>query len=121
MNKKRVLCLILTFLFLIPFIYAQTNSTNSTITGTGFEKGYSCLANLIDSKGVGSLTTEELSFSLAALTYDSNKQSSLKNALMALGSNGECWPSGSCTLKETSMALIALKRANTDTSKIKAC
>lgn len=95
-------------LFIFPLVSAQANET-------GYDLGYQCLNDLIDDKGLGALTSEELSFSLLALSHDSNRQTELGDALKAAGSDG-CWPSGSCTLKDTSLALLALNQINEDTN-----
>jgi hypothetical protein len=120
MIKKRgvvVLALILS-IFLVSFISAADNETNTTTTSaTGsFEKGYSCLKEQINAKVPA--TTEELAFSILALGYDPAQQSKLKSALDALGSNGECWPKTGCTIKDTSLVLLAYNHIYQSTAKI---
>lgn len=121
MNKKRgvvVLSLILCIL-LASFISAADNETSNvtTTSSTGnFEKGYSCLKEQINSKMP--TTSEELAFSLMALGYDPTQQSKIKNALDALGSNGECWPKTGCTIKDTALVLLAYSHIYQNTDKI---
>ena len=99
---------------------ASTNSA-STTNMSGFDKSYQCLKNQVDERGVSSLTTEELAFSLLALAYDSSMKTDLKSELDKRSSDGECWSSDSsdeCKLKETSLTLLAYDHINKDTNKI---
>lgn len=123
MIKKRAfafLCL-LAFLFSISFALAEENATNVTLTG--FEKSYNCLKTKIDQTTYASMTNEELSFSLLALAYDKTRQDAIKNELDTradVSTEGrKCWPSGACTLKETSQVLLAYYYIGADTSEIK--
>lgn len=123
MNKKRealflVIASTLFIVLLSNFILAATNSTNTTTPTNSFDKSYSCLNNLVNSKISSGLTSEELSFSLLALSYDSNMQSKLKSKLTEQSKDGKCWPKAGCTLKDTSLALLAYNYIGADTSEI---
>ena len=52
-----------TLLFLVLILSSITAAINSTNVSSGsFEKSYTCLSNLVDSKLDDDLTNEELSF-----------------------------------------------------------
>jgi hypothetical protein len=142
MKKKSGIFLILAalvFFSLTLGLISSANDTNSStinITGTvnttiynsgassqnltGFDKSYDCLKTQIESKGYSSLNVEELAWSLMALGYDSSFQSKLKTEIEAKSQNSECWPKGACTIKETSLVLLAYNHIGTDTKKIEA-
>ncbi len=100
--KKRVLFI---FLFLLVvstfFVAAQTNDTQT--------KAYTCLQNLVNSRGCSSLSTEEKIFSLLSI-------GACQSQLSSDSSNNECWPSSSCTIKTTAQAILALNSVNADTT-----
>lgn len=100
--KKRVLIIFL-FLLIVStfFVTAAVNDTQT--------KAYSCLQNLVTSKGCSSLTTEEKIFSLLAI-------GTCKSELSTDSSANQCWPSSSCSIKTTAEAILAFKSANTDTT-----
>lgn len=80
------------------------------------DKAYSCLEGKVKGK-CSSFNSEEEAFSLLALAYKSDIQSECKNALISNSkNNGECWPKSACTLRETSLAVLALNniKANAD-------
>jgi len=53
-------------------------------------------------------------FALLALSYDSISAAKGKAALLNSSRNGECWPSASCNVKSTSLAILGLiKSGNT--------
>jgi len=110
-----------TLLFLVSssIIYAATtNNTNNLTSTNSFEKSYTCLTNLVNSKISAGMTTEELAFSILALGYDSTMQNKLKAELDELGKDGKCWPKSGCTLKETSLVLLAYNHINANTNEI---
>jgi len=121
---------IILFIFAIAltFIVADDNSTTitntttttttSSVNLTGFDKSYSCLKEQIADKDVTTLSNEELEFSLLAMSYDSSTQSKLKTELLDREDANNCWPEGACTLKDTSLALLALDALNQNTKNI---
>jgi len=128
MIKKRavmVLGLAIILLLSINFILAANDSTTTTTpTKTtslaGFDKGYTCLKDIINAKSLSSLTNEELAFSILAMGYDSGMQSKLKTEFDSRkDTTAECWPKGACTLKETSLALLVYNHLNANSNKIK--
>jgi len=55
-------------------------------------------------------------FALLALSYDSVQAAKGRAALMAASkNNGECWPSASCNVKSTSLAILALNSIGENT------
>ncbi len=129
MNKKRVLlvlCLSLIFsVFLISFISAADNSTSNvstSVTGS-FSKAYSCVENQVSdrlSSSSSAMTAEELAFSLLAVSYNSDLQGKLKTKLDELkDTNNACWPKSACTLKDTSLVLLAYNHVGLDVADIK--
>ena len=112
-------------IFSLSFSLAANDTTNTTVTTssvnlTGFDKSYSCLKDQIADKDVKTLSNEELEFSLLAMSYDSTTQTKLKNELLARQDSANCWPKGGCTLKDTSIALLALDAINQNTKNIQA-
>lgn len=80
------------------------------------DKAYICLEGKVKGK-CPSLALEEQEFSLLALAYDSGIQAECKKALLDKSNDDGCWPKSACTLKETSIAVLALQRIGADTSK----
>jgi len=125
MNKKSVVgvFLILTLFLLVAQLYyisaADDNeSTDAGVSGAGFDKAYTCLEDLVAERGYSNLNSEEQSFALLALAYDSSIQSSLKSALLASSKDNMCWPAASCKLRDTALALIALNYINQPTNNV---
>jgi hypothetical protein len=141
MKKVGVLVLLFIFLFSLTFVFAQnctissdcstnqtcsnstcvTSSTSTTATSSTLEanlsqleKGYSCL----DTKAKGkcsTLSVSEISFILLS-NPSSDLTSQCKDALMTKKSSNNCWPSASCTIKDTALAVLALDNLGEDTS-----
>jgi hypothetical protein len=103
--KKRVVLAysIIIALLALSFISAA----NDTVSSDPYSSSYTCLKSQIDSRGYSSLTIEELASSLLALGYDGARQSALVSELEKRKSSENCWPSSSCTLRETSLVLLA--------------
>ena len=107
-GKYLFLLILLISLSLVP-VSAATNATNVSAS-TIDAKALSCIQNSIGS-GIGSgsggadkcssLSVEEQA--LAVLTTGK-----CVAALTAKGSDGECWPSSNCELKQTALASLAL-------------
>ena len=123
--KKRVSVVIATlallFIISLSFTLAADNSTNITnsTSGSGFEKSYTCLNNQLSSKDASSLSLDEVSFSLMATAYNATQQEKLKAELLDRKDSKDCWPKGGCTIRDTSIALLALNYINYDTSAVK--
>lgn len=108
MGKKRVKSIyisVLMLLLILPFAFAQNQ--------TAIDKGYSCLTTEVNSR-VSTLTSEELSFSLLALAYNASMSSLTRDNLLVKGQGNTCWPSAGCRLRDTALAVIALKNINED-------
>ncbi len=106
MEKKVLLSLVffLFFMFLLQNVSADLNDTQ-------ISKGYSCLQNKTASC---STSLDDNIFTLLSIKTCKDK------VLQASNNNGECWPNGACTAKQTAQALFALKQSGADTSKPKA-
>lgn len=104
MKKREVL--IFAALLISIFIFAQlVYAANDTIAKD--EKAYNCLTGKVEDK-CSSLTLEEQSFSLLALSYDEDIGSECYSSLISQKSEAGCFPKSSCTIKDTSQAVIAL-------------
>lgn len=121
MKKREVLLfsLAINIILLASFISADAISVNTTINSDSFTASYNCLKSQIDSRTYASMTIEELASSLWALGYDGARQSAIFNELEKRKSANNCWPSGACTLKETSMVMLAYSYINKNVDSIK--
>ena len=114
MNKKRSkksekqVCIILILAFLFISVVSAQNQT-------AIDKGYACLTTEVNSR-ISTITPEELSFSLLALSYNFSMLPLVRDELIARGQANECWPSGSCSLRNTALAVLALDNAGEDTT-----
>jgi hypothetical protein len=97
--KKSVLFVIVLALFLFPVIAAQVNDTQ-------INSGFACLNSKIND--------------CTALSINEQIFTSLANgkctSLIAGSSNNGCWPSGSCDIKTTAQAVLALHNSGLSTS-----
>ncbi|MEX0920968.1 MAG: hypothetical protein WDZ62_01765 [Candidatus Pacearchaeota archaeon] len=103
---RRMLLKTFIFAFIIlitfSFVQAQENETEDPI-----DKAYSCLIDKVDEK-CSALSTEEKAFSLLAVNH-------CEDELIEDSSNEECWPSGNCNLKTTSISVLSLDHVGTNT------
>ncbi len=107
MNKRGIFILLIA-LFLISFISAADNSTN-------LDKAYQCIRDKINTD-CSSLDSEQQAFALLALgDYDGCLDKFIENSQ---NKDQECWPSSTCSLKETSLALLVYDRLGKNTEKI---
>jgi len=106
MTKKRILGILIIFLILISFSLLQAQ-VNSTEEQQKIDKAYSCLIDIVE-ENCDSLTTEEKIFSLLAINE-------CRAQVIDDSSNEECWPSGSCRLKTTAQAVLALDNVGLNT------
>ena len=123
-----VLLVIISLLVQTSFVFAQNDSDDTTDTSgvsqdavadlSDFEKAYACLEDIVQQRGYDSLTPEEQALALLALGYDSGIQGELRSALADSSYNNICWPSDSCRLKDTALAMIALEHINQPTNTI---
>lgn len=97
--KKDVLFVILLALFLLPVIAAQVNDTQ-------VNNGFACL----NSK-VGDCTSLSINEQIFSSLADGECTS-----LIAGSSNNGCWPAGSCDIKTTAQAVLALHNSGLSTS-----
>jgi len=106
MKKAGVILIVL--LVCLVIVSAQSNESMD-------ERAYECLKNKVKDK-CSSLTLEEQVFSLLALADNSAIQTECKNEIKDKGD--ECFPSGSCNIKSTALALLALNFVGEDTEDI---
>lgn len=115
--KKRVVGVL--GIVIIALLILQISLIRAEENATGYDLGYECLKSEIETKGVSNLIAEELAFSLLAMSYDSDMKTNLKTALDSKKSSTEsCWPSTSCTIKDTALALLALDYIGENTESI---
>lgn len=105
MVKKSVfiVILVLSVFLVISSIQAASNDTE--------EKSFTCLKNQLGNNCGNSQSTQTTAFNLLSMSYDSKIQSNCKNSLYNLKKTN-CWSetsSGSCSIKATAQAVIALK------------
>ena len=102
MTKKRILSILIIFLIFISFSLLQAQQ-NSTDEQQKIDNAYSCLEDKVEGE-CDSLSSEEKIFSLLAINQ-------CKAEVIDDSSEGECWPDGSCRLKTTAQAILALDNA----------
>lgn len=86
--------------FFISFASAELNDT-------AINNAYSCLEDKAENC---STSLDDNIFTLLSL-----KQ--CKNEVLQASSSSECWPTGSCNIRQTAQALLALKESGSDTTK----
>ncbi len=114
MKKKIIFKIFIIFFILILLSFINILSAENQ---TEIEKAYSCLEiNLNDNCGGETSTTEQISFSLLAMAYDSSIKTDCKNLLMDKKQEN-CWGttgSANCDLKSTAQAILALEHINSN-------
>lgn len=108
---------LLTFVFVILFsLLSISAATNATDEQTKVDKAYACLSDKVSSS-CSSLSTEEKIFSLLSIN-------SCQTELMSASTNsGECWSNtvgGTCKIKTTAEAILALDNQGADSNKAQA-
>ena len=68
----------------------------------------------------GSQDSENNALALLALAYDDALAFDGKESLMSKSLHGSCWPSSSCKIKSTALAMLALNRMGEDTDNVTA-
>lgn len=118
--KKAGVILIFILLFSLAFVIADTNSSTTSTSSTTLlanqsklDKGYTCLEAKVDGK-CSTLSIPEISFIILSNPSD-DITSECKTALLAKKDSAACWPSGSCKIKETALAVLALNNLGEDT------
>lgn len=107
-------------LSLIILIASFTTIISAAENLTDIEKGYSCLKTSVDSTNCVTRNIRLNAFNLLAGAYDSSTQTKCRAALLSKKNANECWPeteAGTCDLKSTAMAIIALNRIGEDVEK----
>jgi len=109
---RKLGALLLVFLLTIVIISAQD------IELTVDENAYSCLESKVSGK-CSALSFEEQVFSLLALSYNSDIENQCMSALKDNSENLECWPEGSCNIRDTALAMLALNNIGDNVEKQK--
>jgi len=111
MKKVNILLLILLITLLLPLASAALNETvEKEVVGKSqvwLDQKVKTSMNLISS--------DEISLSMLALSYDSAVLTDGKAALVKKSKNSQCWPSSSCDVKSTSLAILALNSIGENT------
>ncbi len=117
-RKAAFFCLVLIIILsnILVVNAAATTAINTTKEKEQVDKAYNWL--LSASENISSISPEDIAFSMLALSFDSQRAENGKNALIEKSNEGRCWPKGSCTIKNTALALLALSRIGEDTSNI---
>lgn len=102
---KREVILILFFSVLLFTIFIPLASASET---SQVSDAYSCLTNQINESGCSGLSFEQQALSLMAVNECSDEVIAENQTITSSNKTLECWPSSSCTLKLTSLALIGL-------------
>jgi hypothetical protein len=94
----------------------EINSARGTTNITKSEKAFSCLVNELKSDCSGATTIQQLSFSI--LASPDNVTGKCVNALLGKRKSDNCFgDASSCSIRETSWAILALNHVGKDTSK----
>jgi hypothetical protein len=100
MKKRNLLFIVFALaLFSMSFLVSAINDTS-----VNYDLAYSCLEDTIDEIGCSALSPEELIFSYLA----TGKCATEFEQTASTGS--ECWPHWDCTLKATSLAIMAMDK-----------
>lgn len=94
---------LLGFLFLVVMFFPVVFAANPP----EIDNAYTCLKDQINSSGCENLPVEQQAFSLLAV-------GECEQELINASASDKCWPETSCTLKDTSQAILALKQADSD-------
>jgi hypothetical protein len=99
----------------------ETLKVSSSKTNFSIQSSTTDFFNLLVSKANSgwALSAEENAMELMALSYNSQLSSNGKKELYLKSNSGECWPSGTCDVKSTAMALLAMKNILNETEKQK--
>ena len=106
MTKKRILGILIIFLILISFSLLQAQISPEE-EEEKIDNAYSCLADKVEGE-CSSLSSEEKIFSLLAINQ-------CRAEVINDSSDEECWPVGSCRLKTTAQAVLALNSVGVNT------
>ncbi len=120
MNKKSAffcLALIIVLANTLLVNAASAPAINTTKEKEQVDKAYNWLLSVTD-ENISSMSTEDIAFSMLALSFDSQRAENGKNALMDRSNDGKCWPKDSCKVKDTALSFLALSRIGEDTSGI---
>lgn len=127
MKKIGVFTILFLLFISLSFVIAQDNTTNTTDTNNNtittstspsqdlskLDKAYECLETEITD--CSDLSIEEIAYVLMT-NPDSELRDDCKSALKDKESSQDCWPSSSCTPKDTALAILALDNLGESTT-----
>jgi len=98
-----------------------TLRASSSKTNFSIQSSISDFFNLLISKvnNGWALPVEENAMELMALSYNTQLSPNGKKELYSKSNAGECWPAGTCDVKSTALALLALKNISNETERQK--
>ncbi|OGJ20725.1 hypothetical protein A3K73_07230 [Candidatus Pacearchaeota archaeon RBG_13_36_9] len=102
MKKEGIIIFLGALLVLSACLAAAANDTK-------VEKAYDCLDNLVKDK-CDQLSIEEKTFTAMAT-------GKCISELVDVSKDDECWPDSGCSLRDTALSVLALRRNNKDTDK----
>ena len=111
--KKVIMLLVLIAAFLVPLASAAVNETAEK---QAIDSANLWLINQADGKW-DVLSSDDASLALLALSFDDRLATEGKEALLDKSMNDECWPSPSCNVKSTALAVLALNKVGQNTDK----
>ncbi len=126
-KKGAFILLILLFVSVFSLIFAiaenetSAEDLSSTAITTSMQQnlskidsGFKCLEDKLKTDCSGATTIQEIALSILA-TPKSSILSECKSKLLAKKSSQNCWPSNSCNVKETALAILALNHLGENT------
>ena len=102
--KSKVLLSLVFSLFLIFFL----SNISAELNTTQINHGYSCLQN----------KTANCSTSLDDNIFTLLSINTCKSQVLQASTNETCWPKGTCNVRQTAQALLALRESGSPTSKV---
>ncbi len=106
MGKRGVILALMLVVVLVPLAVAQSEPPGVTLARQ-------CLDDLIDAREESALSLDEAVFGMLSVGADAK----LISRLGDLGGD-DCWPEGSCKVRDTALVGLAYDRVNLDTAPI---
>ncbi|MBI5391483.1 hypothetical protein HZB00_00615, partial [Candidatus Woesearchaeota archaeon] len=117
-QKKSLFLLFLVILSTAPFVFADT--LNASSSGFDVSKGYNWLFNETSSS-TRTLSLQERDLATLTLVSQGGRDvSGLVDRILKSEDSQHCWPSGSCTVLDTSYSYLLLSKTGKDLTATKA-
>ena len=124
MKKIGVSILIIILFLSLTLVIAAENDTNNTASTTPtttqqqnlskIEKAFECLEEQVEGN-CDSLSIPEISFTILATPKNSIMEECKDSLISKRSSQGDCWPSGNCNIKDTAIAVLAMDHLGQNT------